>query len=107
VTESKSEDADIDITRIKNITLPKELIFHYYKDDQPHPLIESRAIIGKSSGESFRSKMQKRGIDAVMTAEEDPAKAAADYARNTVVPPRPRPIGEIICKIHDALSRHD
>ena len=105
VTESKSDDADLDITKIENITLPKELIFHHYKDDRPHPLKDCAAVIGKSSGESFKKKMQKRGIDAVMTAEENPAKAAADYARNTVKPPKPRPIGELICKIHDALSR--
>jgi len=103
---SESEDADLDITEVERIELPKELIFHYYKDDRPHPLKGCVAVIGKSSGESFKEKMQKRGIDAVMTAEENPAKAAADYARNNVVPPKPRPIGELICKIHDAFSRH-
>ena len=107
VAISNSKYVDIDITKIENVSLPKELIFHYYKDDRPHPLKDCAAVIGKSSGESFKEKMQKRGIDAVMTAEENPAKAVADYVRNGVVPPKSRPIGELICRIHDALSRHD
>jgi predicted Fe-Mo cluster-binding NifX family protein len=107
ITPSETDDADLDITEIERITLPKALIFHYYKDDRPHPLKACAAVIGKSSGESFQAKMQKRGIETVMTAEDNPAKAAADYARHTVVPPKPRPIGELICKIHDALSRHN
>lgn len=107
VTEATTEDASLDIIRIDEVTLPKELVFHHFRDDRPHPLLDCAAVIGKSAGESFQAKMQRRGISAVMTAEEDPAKAVADYVRNTVVPPKPRPIGEIICKLHDAISRHD
>ena len=107
VTFSETDEKDLVITEVERITLPKELIFHHYKDDRPHPLNECAAVIGKSCGESFKTKMDKRGIDTVMTAETDPTKAVIDYANNSIVPPKPRPIGELVCKLHDALSRHD
>lgn len=99
-------DGDVLIEEVERITLPKELIFHHYKDDRPHPLKTCSAVIGLSSGDNFKTKMQNRGIEPVMTAESDPQKAAVDYVRNTLLPPKPRPIGEIICKVHDAISRY-
>lgn len=92
------------VNEVERITLPKELVFHHYADDQPHPLANCAAIIGASAGDSFISKMNRRGIDAVMTAETDPAAAALAYLRKNVVAPKPRPIGELICKLRDALS---
>ncbi|MGR9117479.1 MAG: hypothetical protein ACU85E_17165, partial [Gammaproteobacteria bacterium] len=51
---------------VARIMLPKDLVFHYYKDDGPHPL--------------------------------------ADYVRQHVTPPKPRPIGDLICKLRDSLT---
>lgn len=48
--------------------------------------------------------MQSAGIDAVMTAEADPRKAVADYLQQQLTPPKPRPIGELLCKLRDAFS---
>ncbi|MCV6637160.1 hypothetical protein [Candidatus Albibeggiatoa sp. nov. NOAA] len=92
------------VTEIERITLPKQFIFHYYKDEQPHPLQNCVAVIGASAGESFKRKMQRRGIEAVMTSESDPAQAVLNYACDNVTPPKPRPIGELICKMRDAFS---
>ncbi|PMR72825.1 NifB/NifX family molybdenum-iron cluster-binding protein [Billgrantia endophytica] len=92
------------VTEVERIDLPKELIFHHYKDRQPHPLGNCKAVIGASAGDSFIGKMRKRGIEAVLTAESDPATAVADYARDRLLPPKPRPIGSLICKVHDLLS---
>jgi predicted Fe-Mo cluster-binding NifX family protein len=86
------------------ISLPKELVFHHYKDEGPHPLSDCVAVIGASAGDSFVSKMARRGIQAVLTAETDPAKAVADFVNQQVIPPKPRPIGGLICKIKDAIS---
>lgn len=93
-----------DVKEAERIKLPKHLVFHHYKDDVPHPLSSCSAVIGASAGESFTSKMAKRGIEVVLTAESDPTTAVADYLRHTLAPPKPRPIGSLICKIHDALS---
>ncbi|WP_353571393.1 hypothetical protein [Candidatus Albibeggiatoa sp. nov. BB20] len=39
-----------------------------------------------------------------MTAESNPAQAALNYTRDTVIPPKSRPIGKLTCKIWDVFS---
>lgn len=95
------------VREVERITLPRELVFHHFRDEGPHPLASCTAVIGASAGESFINKMRRRGMEAVLTAEPDPATAVADYVRNTVTPARPRPIGSLICKVRDALSSSD
>lgn len=107
VTEDDSPESDYIVTEVQRIKLPKHLVFHHYKDDGPHPLNSCKAVIGASAGESFVKKMNKRGIDAVLTAEPNPAQAVVDYLQHNVTPPKPRPIGGLVCKIRDALSGGD
>jgi len=102
VTQSDTDEPVV--TEVERITLPKALIFHYYKDEQPHPLKICHAVIGASAGENFKHKMQQRGMEAIMTAESDPKQAALDYVRHTITPPKPRPIGELVCKVRDVFS---
>jgi len=101
-------DGGIEVTEIDRVTLPKEFVFHHYKDEgsRPldHPLADCRVVVGASAGDSFVTRMQARGFEVALTAESDPASAVADYLRHKLVPPKPRPIGSLICKIHDALS---
>lgn len=107
VTEDDSPESDYIVSEVERIKLPKDLVFHHYKDDGPHPLKSCKAVIGASAGESFVKKMNKRGIDAVLTAESNPAQAVVDYVRENVTPPKPRPIGGLVCKIRDAISGGD
>lgn len=97
-------EAEPEVQEAERVSLPKELVFHHYKDDRPHPLQACEAVIGASAGDSFIEKMRRRGIEVVLTAEPDPATAVADYIHQTVTPARSRPIGSLICKLHDALS---
>ncbi len=92
------------VLEVARVSLPKELVFHHYKDEGPHPLGDCAAVIGASAGDSFVAKMARRGMVAVLTAEPDPATAVADYVTQQVTPPKPRPIGGLICKIRDAFS---
>ncbi|OIO53756.1 MAG: hypothetical protein COX57_04650 [Alphaproteobacteria bacterium CG_4_10_14_0_2_um_filter_63_37] len=92
------------VTLYERIELPKALIFHHYQDDQPHPLLDCVAVVGGSAGESFQRKMAARGLETVLTAEPDPAKAVFDWLRDEVIPAKPRPVGGLICKIRDALN---
>jgi len=95
------------VREVDRITLPREQVFHHFKDDGPHPLESCIAVIGASAGDSFVKKMRSRGMEAVLIAEPDPATAVADFVRNTVTPAKPRPIGGLICKVRDALSSSD
>lgn len=105
VTQSEADKPIV--TELERITLPKALIFHYYKDDQPHPLKTCEAVIGASAGENFKRKMQQRGMDAIITAESDPEQAVLNYAQQANTPPKSRPIGELVCKVRDVFSERN
>lgn len=88
------------------LELEADMVFHYVEDDRPHPLDQFNAVLALSAGEGFLKHMEKRGVDAVLTAESDPAKAVADYLAKTLSPPKPRPIGSLLCKTLDLFSKH-
>ncbi len=90
----------------ERVELPADMVFHYFDDDRPHPLDGISVVIAQSAGEGFMARMQKRGIEARMTGENDPAAAVREYLDATLPPPTPRPIGELLCKAFDLFSKH-
>ena len=92
--------------RVSEVTLTKAQTFHHFKDDQPHPLDGIAALIAISAGESFIKRMIKAGVDAQLTAETDPYQAVEDYLKQQLKAPKPRPIGELFCKLRDAFSEN-
>ena len=90
----------------ERIHLNSDEVFHYFDGDGEHPLRNVDAIIAQSAGEGFLNKMTKKGVDAVMSAETDPAKAVQDYLSQQLAPPKPRPIGQLVCKVVDMFSKH-
>ena len=94
----------------QEIHLAKDEVFHYFEglgeEGNDHPLRNVNVIIAQSAGEGFLNKMKKRGIDAAMTAETDPLKAVDDYLSQQLLPPKPRPIGQLVCKVVDMFSKH-
>ncbi len=93
------------------VHLEKAEIFHYYnhansalqKLDPSHPLANCAVVIGASAGESFVEKMHRRGIGVALTAETDPVLAVTAYLQQALSPPKPRPIGSLICKLRDKI----
>jgi predicted Fe-Mo cluster-binding NifX family protein len=92
--------------QVAEVTLTKAQTFHHFKDNGPHPLDGISALIAISAGESFLQRMRGSGIDAVLTAETDPHKAVKDYLAEQLSPPKPRPIGELLCRLRDSLPGH-
>ncbi|CCG40937.1 NifB/NifX family molybdenum-iron cluster-binding protein [Magnetospirillum molischianum] len=88
----------------QRIVLESTMVFHHHEDGRPHPLDGIDVLIANSSGEGFVTKMVRRGVDVRLTAETDPVKAVADYLADRLSPPRPRPIGELLCKALDLFS---
>jgi predicted Fe-Mo cluster-binding NifX family protein len=91
---------------VQRVELEKLQVFHHFKDDGPHPLGDVQVVIAANSGEGFVRRMQKRGVDAVMTAERDPMKAVSDHAAAQLSPAKPRPIMGLVCKVRDLFSEH-
>lgn len=92
--------------QVTHVSLTKAQTFHHFKDNEPHPLDGISALIAISAGESFITRMKKAGVDAVLTAETDPYRAVEDYLKQQLSPPKPRPIGELFCKLRDAFSEN-
>ncbi len=90
----------------RRIELTRDQVFHHWTDQGSHPLDGIAAIIATSAGDSFLNRMGKRGVAVVLTGEAEPARAVAAWAAGIVVPPKPRPIGRLICKLHDLFSKH-
>lgn len=90
----------------ERIALAPDMVIHHFKDDRPHPLDGVAALITLSAGEGFLKHMKARGTDAVETAETDPAKAVRDYLTARLAPPKPRPLGKLVCKTIDLFSKH-
>lgn len=88
------------------VELSREQVFHHWRDEGPHPLDGIAAVIAASAGEGFIRRMEKRGVAAVMTGETDPGRAVAAWIGDRVPPPRPRPIGRLLCKVRDLFSEH-
>lgn len=88
------------------IALPAEMVFHHFTDDRPHPLDGIDALIAASAGEGFLAHMKKRGAEVALTAESDPAAAVAHFLSSRLAPPKPRPIGALVCKTLDLFSKH-
>lgn len=94
------------IAEPSRVELPAEMVFHHFQDDAPHPLDGISALIAISAGEGFLKHMKKRGVEAVLTSETDPVEAVRAYISRHLPPPKPRPIGSLICKTIDIFSKH-
>lgn len=90
----------------ERVELSSDEVFHYAADGEPHPLDGVDAVVAQSAGDGFLRNMEKRGIRPVLTAETNPAKAVHDLLAETLAPARARPIGALICKTIDLLSKH-
>jgi predicted Fe-Mo cluster-binding NifX family protein len=99
-------DQDGAIGEPTHLELASDKVFHYAEDGSAHPLDEMDAVIAHSAGDGFLKHMEKRGIQPVLTAENDPAKAVHDYLAQTLSPPKARPIGSLLCKTIDLFSKH-
>lgn len=102
--EVEADTTKMGPAEVERVALPNTLVCHHYKHDRPHPLGNCEAVIGASAGDSFVHKLVKHGIEAVLTAESDPATTVADYVGQPLSPPKSRPIDELVCKLRDALS---
>lgn len=98
--------ADGSVAEPERVDLAGDMVFHNFADDRAHPLDGITAVIAASAGDGFTARMGRRGIDARLTAETDPAAAVREYLGHTLPPPKPRPIGSLLCKLFDLFSKH-
>ena len=69
---------------VARLDLPRELTIHEFRCDGPHPLFQVKAVIAGSAGAGFVRRLAEHGVEAVLTAERDPATAVTRWAAGTL-----------------------
>lgn len=95
-----------DILAPKRLLLAPERVFHFFRDAMPPDLLGIDVMIARSAGERLLARLSTMGVVMALTAETNPLKAVSDYLGPGLAPPKPRPIGSLICKTIDALAKH-
>lgn len=88
------------------VTLTADQVFHYFKDDGPHPLDGVEIIVAASAGDGFLRHMKTRGTDVLLTGETDPAAALARILAGEALPDPRFDFTTTLCKLRDFFSRH-
>jgi len=88
------------------IELDKPQILHHWKGDGPHPLDGVDVMIATSAGDAFVRRMAKRGVEVILTAERDAARAAAAVRTGQRLPKPPFNPHLLLCKLRDLFSKY-
>ena len=67
------------IIRDELLELPKEQSFRESPAGEPHPLDDVDALITGGLGEGLKSRLERKGIQWIVTEEADPEKALKDF----------------------------
>jgi predicted Fe-Mo cluster-binding NifX family protein len=67
---------------VSRIDLPKDMSFHAYKGEAPHPVQAAgvQRLVTGGCGDGFRGRMARLGIGLYVTDETDPMTAAMNAA---------------------------
>ena len=69
------------------LDLPKEMAFHEFRGEGPHPVDGVDVIVTAGCGAGFPGRMAARGIRVRVTGETDPIDAARAVARDEPLSP--------------------
>ncbi|MEZ5839222.1 MAG: NifB/NifX family molybdenum-iron cluster-binding protein [Hyphomicrobiales bacterium] len=69
--------SDAGILEIDRLDLPREMSMHEFSGVGIHPLDDLDVLITASCGDGFRNKMARRGVEVLLTSEEDPERAVS------------------------------
>jgi predicted Fe-Mo cluster-binding NifX family protein len=90
----------------ERITLEKDQLIHYFKDDGPHPLDGVELVIAASAGDGFIRHMAKRGAEVILTGEKNAQRALAAVLAGQVLADVRFDPTTLLCKVRDLFSRH-
>ena len=67
------------------LELPKEQSFHESAHDQLHPLDDVSLLITGNMGQGLKQRLERKGINSIITQESDPEKAVLNYLAGTLL----------------------
>jgi len=99
-------DSDAASEEPERIRLSKAQVFHHWEGEGTHPLDEVAVIVAASAGEGFRRRMDKRGVQVLLTGERDAARALRAVLNDEVLPDPTFDPSLLLCGLRDLFSRH-
>ena len=80
-------EADGSPVEVERLRLPKEMSFHEFQGEGPHPIDGVDVLITAGCGANFTRKLAARGIEVVTTGETDPFAAVDAYVHGRPLAP--------------------
>lgn len=74
---------------VERLDLPREMSFHEFHGDGPHPVDGVDVVITAGCGAGFARRLAGRGIRVAVTQLEDPLAAVQAYADGNLLPVDP------------------
>jgi predicted Fe-Mo cluster-binding NifX family protein len=99
-------DSESDSTVPARIQLEKAQVFHHWEGDGPHPLDGIEAIVACSAGDGFLRRMDKRGVQVLLTGERDATRALAAVLAGEILPDPAFDPSLLLCRLRDLFSKH-
>lgn len=79
------------IVKRELLELPKEQSFHESSQHEPHPLDDIDMLIAGDMGQGLMSRLERKGIQSLITKESDPEKAVLLYLKGSLESEQPNP----------------
>ncbi|MFB2836088.1 NifB/NifX family molybdenum-iron cluster-binding protein [Floridanema evergladense] len=94
------ETKESEIIDKKLLELSRETSFHNSSPHAPHPLDEVQVLIAGGMGRGLAQRLERKGIEAVITEETDLDKAVSAYLDGSLVRGKPE------CHEHEHEEKH-
>lgn len=88
------------------VELDKRQVFHHWDDDGAHPLDGIEVIVARSAGDGFLRRMQKRGVNVLLTGEDDAATALKRVLAGEALADPRWDASQLLCRLRDLFSAH-
>lgn len=88
------------------VLLSRAQVFHHWDDSGPHPLDGVEVMIARTAGDGFLRRMQKRGVDVLLTSETRADAALLKVLAGEALPDPRWDASLLLCKLRDIFSRH-
>lgn len=95
-----------DIGQPVRIELNQPQIFHHWESTEPHPLDGIEIIVARSAGDGFLRRMQKRGVDVLLTSEPLADAALLKIIAGEALPDPRWDVSLALCRLRDIFSKH-